>query len=41
MKTLKNAEVESKDFAMCNEKILVSAGKSCNERDLACGKSTR
>ncbi len=41
MKVVKSATATSFDFAKCNSKVIVAAGKPCNERDLACGKNTR
>lgn len=41
MKTIKKADVQSKDYATYNDKIFVMFGKSCNQRDLPCGRNTR
>lgn len=42
MKVVKSASGTATDFAKCNKKVILTAGKSCdNQRDLDCGKSTR
>jgi len=41
MNVVKLAQAQIRDFAECSNKILSMSGKPCNERDLACGKSTR
>jgi len=41
MKVISKANIKLEEFATCDRKVLVNAGKECDQRDLPCNKRAR